>query len=86
MITTWRKELTRATASNNECLQDLVIAIDELDLDKEFDSDYGTEEGVPFTAWSGKFVYFPVCYDGREWVGSVPRNPNDVRTDHQGGG
>lgn len=32
------------------------------------------------------YVYFPLCYDGSEWVGSVSRNPNGVSTMHLGGG
>jgi hypothetical protein len=31
-------------------------------------------------------VYFPACYDGAEWVGSVSRNPDGKATRHQGGG
>lgn len=51
----------------------------------QFDAGYGTENGVPFTAWSEKRVYFPACYDGSEWVASVPRNPCDEHTYHIGG-
>ena len=42
-------------------------------------------EGKPFTIWTANTVYFPVVYDGAEWVGSVSRNPDGKPTDHQGG-
>lgn len=29
---------------------------------------------------------FPICYDGLEWAGSAPRNPNGGAIRHQGGG
>ena len=28
-----------------------------------------------FTAWGEKYVYFPVCADGYNDIGSAPRNP-----------
>ena len=53
---------------------------------EEFDTGYGGTNGCSFTVWTKDRVYFPVCYDGAEWVGSVSRNPNSIATDHQGGG
>ena len=50
-----------------------------------FDPSYGTEEGVPFTVWTKNRVYFPVCYDGSEWVESVSRHPDGKPTRHIGG-
>lgn len=62
----------------------------DLDFDREFVAGYKPSiEGVPFVAWSADWVYFPVKYDGAEWVGSVPRNPcsSDVWSPiHHGGG
>ena len=34
---------------------------------------------------SANWVYFPICYDGAEWVGHAPRNPCDIAMEHQGG-
>jgi hypothetical protein len=31
--------------------------------------------GKPFLLWTNDRVYFLVIYDGKEWAGSVPRNP-----------
>lgn len=53
---------------------------------EKFDSGYGVSKGRLFTLWTEKRVYFPVCYDGAEWVGSVPRNPCLETTEHFGGG
>lgn len=55
-------------------------------LDVQFDNSYGLTEGSPFTAWTQTRVLFPVVYyDGAESVGSVPRDPNNVATQHVGG-
>ncbi len=52
---------------------------------REFCIGFGSDEGKPFTAWSETRVFFPVVYDGSEWVGSVPRNPCAEASDHHGG-
>lgn len=79
-MTTWRKKI--------EEWGDKIIActLTDAELDAEFSSGYGATEGKPFTAWSEKYVYFPVCYDGSEWVERAPRNPCDEATNHVGGG
>lgn len=56
------------------------------ELDELFDNGYGAEAGIPFTLWTKEYVYFPICYDGAEWAGSAPRNPNNEKLRHQGGG
>jgi len=56
------------------------------DLDRKFDTSYGHVQGKAFVAWSEKYVYFPVKYDGAESVGFIPRNPCDEITGHWGGG
>lgn len=85
MATTWRK-MIEESLNEGDKFEDLEIAIDAGELDREFDDGFGGTEGAPFTAWSKNHVYFPICYDGSEWVGSVPRNPCDVKSTHQGGG
>lgn len=55
-------------------------------LDVEFDNGFGVAEGQPFTLWTDRWVYFPVVYDGAEWVGCVERHPSDTPTEHFGGG
>lgn len=57
----------------------------EEEFQKLFNAGYGVEEGCHFTAWSKNWVYFPACYDGSEWVESVPRNPTPIATKHIGG-
>jgi hypothetical protein len=83
--TTWRKELAaKFKQYPGEGL--VAVTLTDAELDEEFDSGYGSPKGAPFTAWSQNRVYFPVGYDGAEWIGSVPRNPCDEATEHQGGG
>lgn len=80
-MTSWREEIKNAAGD------DKIIActLTDEEMDVEFDGGYGGSEGKPFTAWSENYVYFPVVYDGSEWVGSAPRNPCDEATGHHGG-
>jgi hypothetical protein len=86
MRTTWNKELKQAFENSGDDFSKMIINITDEELNLEFDCDYGGTEGVAFTAWGEKYVYFPIQYDGSEWVGSAPRNPCDEKTGHQGGG
>lgn len=84
--TTWRHGIKRAMRDNGESWGDVVdCTLTDEQLDVEFNDGYGGTEGEPFTLWTKRRVYFPVVYDGAEWVGSVPRNPNGERTNHHGG-
>jgi len=86
-MTTWRKLLLPALAEQGEGFADIISnTITPEQMDIEFDEGYGSPEGIPFTVWTHKRVYFPICYDGAEWVGSASRNPDGVATVHQGGG
>jgi hypothetical protein len=84
---TWKEGLEHTMKRNGETLSDIVSStLTPEEMGRSFDGGYGGEEGLPFTVWTTDFVYFPVCYDGSEWVGSVARNPNGKPTPHQGGG
>ena len=86
-MSNWKEMLHEAMAERGETLADLEAnTLTEADMVKEFNSGYGRTKGDPFTAWTAKSVYFPICYDGAEWVGSVSRHPDGKPTDHQGGG
>jgi hypothetical protein len=83
--TTWRKVITKVMLENEDKdINNYVTTLTEEELDVEFDAGYGGEEGLPFTCWTTYWVYFPLCYDGSEWCGSVARNPNKIPTRHQG--
>jgi len=82
-MTTWRSMIKYITAKGETII---ACTISDEELDREFDDGYGGTEGVPFTAWSENWVYFPIQYDGSEWVGRAPRNPCDISMVHQGGG
>ena len=77
--------LKEAFANNKEDYSKIVTTLTEDGLNREFDDGYGGSEGEPFTAWGEKYVYFPVVYDGAEWVGSAPRNTCDEKCSHVGG-
>ena len=84
--TTWRELITVTMDDVGEKWEDVVaFAPTDMDLDREFYDGFGGSEGKPFTLWTKNRVYFPVVYDGAEWVGSVPRNPNGEITKHIGG-
>lgn len=72
-------------ATQGETRKDIIsYTLTEEELDIPFDDGYGGTEGKPFTLWTKNRVYFPVQYDGAEWVDSVPRNPCDEATKHLG--
>lgn len=80
--TTWRTLLDEARGS------ELLIActLSHQDWDEPFEPGLGSGKGSDFTAWTETRVFFPVVYDGAQWVGCVPRNPCDEPTKPQGGG
>jgi len=82
MKSNW-KELIKEAANSEEII---ACTLNDEELEECFDTGFGGHEGKPFTAWSENYVYFPVVYDGAEWVGRAPRNPCNNSTDHQGGG
>ena len=84
-MNTWRKEFKEALEQTGDSFDDLVSTMSDEDWDREFDAGYGSVQGCDFTAWSKDWVYFPICYDGSEWVGFAPRNPCDRAMGHQGG-
>lgn len=87
MRTTWRGLLTETMGCHGESLQDVVAnTMSESEMDVQFDSGFGEVEGIPFTAWTEKRVYFPVKYDGSESVSSVARFPDGIPTMHIGMG
>ncbi len=59
--------------------------ISDDELEEECDFGFGIETGKPFTLWTKNWVYFPVMYDGSEWVECVPRNPCNISSNHVGG-
>lgn len=71
--------------NDDKDINNYISTLSEKELDVEFDNSYGTENGQPFTTWTTWFVYFPICYDGSEWCGSIPRNPQESPSSHQGG-
>ena len=85
MNTTWKKEFEDAFKTTGDTLESIETTLSAEELEKEFDNGYGGAEGSEFTAWSKDWVYFPVVYDGVEWVGYAPRNPCEIETEHWGG-
>jgi hypothetical protein len=90
-LVTWRQLITNALAARGETWADVEEYVlgrtpwthEPGSLDREFDSDFGTADGCPFTVWTRTRVYFPVEYDGSEGVSSVSRNPDGHPTPHQ---
>lgn len=82
----WKAMLDEALKENGEVWDDVEAnTMTEAEMDEAFDAGYGGTEGIAFTVWTKNSVYFPICYDGAEWVGRVSRNPDGKPTDHQGG-
>lgn len=86
-MTTWKELIQLALQQRGETLADIEQnTLTDAEMEVKFNSGYGRNEGKPFTVWTAKTVYFPINYDGAEWVGSVSRHPDGKPTEHQGGG
>jgi len=83
-MTTWRKALEEEMRDLSDSGPVLAVAPDDAAFDVEFDDDYGSPRGPRVLAWTETRVYFPVCYDGAEWLSSAPRNPGDEGQGHVG--
>ncbi len=83
-LTCWKTLILEAFENLGETTADIVASTFKPGED-ELMFYPGYAEGVPFTLWTSKRVYFPVQYDGNEWVDSVPRDPCDEATHHVGG-
>lgn len=77
---TWRQFL-----KSHDVTEWIAVAPDEAALDVEFDPGYGTSEGPAILVWTETDVWFPVVYDGAEWLSSAPRNPQPEGQRHVGG-
>lgn len=83
----WKHLIEARLEGHGESWKDVIAnTLSQEEMLEEFDDGYGGTEGRSFTLWTAKRVYFPICYDGAEWVGSAPRNPCDEKCEHQGGG
>ena len=86
-MSNWKKLLIETMQERGESLDDIESnTMTDEEMNKEFDSGFVGLEWIPFTVWTARTVYFPIGYDGAEWVGSVSRNPDGKPTEHQGGG
>ena len=85
----WRDEILKCMSIHEDSPNTIIDAAPSWGsglYDVEFDSGYGGNEGIPFAVWTYQRVYFPACYDGAEWVESVPRYPDGQPIKHIGGG
>ena len=83
----WKSLIIDAMDCHDDSWDNVVsCTLTEEELCKSFDEGFGCREGKRFTLWTETRVYFPVTYDGAEWVKSVSRNPDGNPTQHVGGG
>jgi len=95
-MTTWRKLIAIAMESPKDPGWDrgsgetwanvVACTLTDDELDAEFCDGYGSTNGKPFTLWTANRVYFPIKYDGSEFVAHVARNPDGLPTEHWGCG
>jgi hypothetical protein len=86
MTTTWRQLLVEEMQDRGDPGPVIAYAPDGQAFDVVFYAGYGLPEGPSVLAWTDTYVYFPVQYDGAEWLGSVPRHPVKQGQYHVGGG
>lgn len=85
-LQSWAEMLKKKCKEDGENFASLICTLTPEQMAVKFDSGFGGTNGAPFTAWGKNWVYFPICYDGAEWVGHAPRFPGHDGMDHQGGG
>lgn len=86
-MVTWKELLEDELLENKDSFDNIIKnTMTDEEMSVEFCDSYGGYNGIPFTVWTHDYVYFPIGYDGSEWVGSAPRNPCDIKLRHQGGG
>ena len=83
--TTWLDQLRIARIAADDTEGDAILAPNAAAFNAEFYDGYGTAEGPPVAAWTRRRVYFPVTYDGAEWLDSAPRAPQENGQEHVGG-
>jgi len=81
----WYNYLKKSFEITGDDFSKIKTTLSPQELHRVFDDGYGVSLGSPFTAWGEKYVYFPVVYDGNEWVGYVRRNPCEEASRHWGG-
>lgn len=85
-MTNWKELIQEELEQQKEMFSDVIKnTLSDEDLEIKFHDGYGGSEGKPFTMWTTNRVYFPIVYDGSEWVGSAPRNPCEEAVCHLGG-
>jgi hypothetical protein len=84
-MTTWRAELVQARALGEDASEVVEVSPNDEVLDIAFDPGYGWSQGPEVLIWTVERVYFPVVYDGAEWLRSAPRNPPADPQGHVGG-
>ena len=84
-LDSWREMLAEAMEDNGDTGPVVLAPDDAAVWDRQFDSGYGGSQGEQVLAWTKERVYFPVVYDGAEWLGSAPRNPRSEGQEHVGG-
>lgn len=84
MKVTWAELLRAEIEGDGGNFDEMVTTLTEEELNQPFMNEWGGYRGLPFTAWCGDWVYFPLCYDGAMSVGRAPRNPCDIAMEWQG--
>lgn len=82
---TWRQLLAEEMCRRGDLGLVIAYAPNKAAFDVVFDDNYGLPDGPSVLAWTEAYVYFPVEYDGAEWMGSVPRHPTSHGQAHVGG-
>ncbi len=76
----WYDELKKEFKKNDDDFKKYKCTLTLKQLKHEYEV---LPSAQPFRAWSEKYVYFPIEYDGDNWLGSVLRNPCNKAFFHQ---
>lgn len=81
----WKELITESMIGGNDSWNNVEsCTMTSEEMNKKFYTGFGRIEGTLFTVWTAKYIYFPVVYNGAEWVGRISRNPNGESCWHFG--
>ena len=83
----WKELLQEEIQNKKDASKIVHCTISDKELLVKFDDGYGIVEGKGFRLYTENRIYFPVCYDGAEWIDSIPRDhKSEEQGIHFGGG
>lgn len=78
MLTNWNSYIIQERERVGDYSPTTHCTLTDEELLIDFESGFGGVEGTPFVMFTEERVYFATCYDGAEWVSSMPLKPEYI--------